>query len=1053
MRKLYLKYKYLTTTLLFFFLFSIQSIAQAQETVLKGNLKDELTGDTIVGAAVFIKGTKVGTQTDEAGNFELRTTQTPPFTLVISYIGFQQKEIEVYETEEPIEIKLRSEKSQNEVVVIGYGEQKRSDITGSVASVPTELKTQPVSSVDRLLQGSVAGVQVTQTTGQPGAGSSVQIRGSGTLTAGSQPLYVVDGFPIYNDQSVAPNQLNGGVVTGSNINLLSSINTSDIESIDVLKDASATAIYGSRGANGVVIINTKKGSHNKSSINYDGYYGVQDATHTISLGDNKDFLAQRHQAFKNAGTTDQILSNPSKYGIDTNTNTNWENAVIRKQAPIQNHNISILTGTEKTRVVFAGNYFSQDGILKNTGFTRYSGRVNLEHNYNKRFKIGASLLASNTNAKVAPAGVVQAALLMPPIVSIYNTDGSFTKQSVFEGTAYGNPVNTLLNQTNETKTNSFLGNISGEYEIINGLKAKVLMGTNITDNKQNRYLPSTTLEGNPSGYSQIGSYFTTNWLNENTLSYDKKIDRVHHVNAVIGFTQQTQTTKGTIAGSSNFPSDALTYNNLGTGTVSSINLSGVAVSPASSSLSWGLRSYLGRINYGFNDKYLVTFTARADGSSKFAEGHKWGFFPSAAVAWNASNEAFVKQIKSISALKFRFSVGRTGNQQIPPYQSLSPETYYRYNFNGTTVAGYAPGTIANPNLTWEKTTQYDFGVDLGLFKNRVTIVGDLYYKKTTDLLLLVTLPSTSGVLNFDPNVLQAQAYENAGSLENKGFELALNTQNVVGKKFTWNTSLVYSENRNKILTLNAGTPQYLPNSALPSVAAVGYSVGSFYVYQTDGLVAPGTPVNKALTINAPKDPSNPNNALAGQQQYKDVDGDGKITSNDRVIINNQPKFIAGLTNIFSYKTGFGTFDLTIFLQTVYGNKIFNQNGSQLGLGAGNQGLSQSASNFYTSSNTSTDVPAPYPNYASTLSTRFIEDGSYLRLKNASLGYSFPDEWMAKGKIKLRVYASVQNYLTWTKYTGFDPEVTSNDQSAITLGVDNGAYPNIKTALVGAQLSF
>lgn len=1042
---------------LFVLLFLTCFFESYSQDLLTGTVKDERSGEAMTGAPVVIKGTSIGTAVDVDGNFSLPAPKEYPFTLLIEFTGYVTKEIEIYELpESPLAILLKNNSVLDEVVVVGYGEQKRKDITGSVASVPLELKTQPVSSPDRLLQGSISGVQVTQTSGQPGAGTSVQIRGNSSLSAGTQPLYVIDGFPIYNDQAVSPNQINGGVVTGPNINPLSFINPSDIESMEVLKDASATGIYGSRGANGVVIINTKKGSQGKASINYDGYAGVQNVTHEIPLANSDQFLALRKQSLANAGVADKILgTNKTLFanGFDTtnwkSVNTNWEKAIIQKQALIQSHSLSIFAGTDKTRIVFAGNYFKQEGVLKNTPFTRYSGRLNIEHEYNSRLKLNSYILASNTNAQVAPKDVVQAALLMAPILPIYNRDGSFKKLSPFE-TGYNNPLNSLLNITNETKTTSFLGNVSADYKITEGLTARVLVGVNTINNKQNLYLPATVQEGtSANGLGEVGSWSTVNWLNENTLSYRKKLGD-HSINAVVGFTQQSQVTNGSIAGGTQFPNDLLSYNSLQNGASQSVTLSGYTSSPASSYSAWALESFLGRVNYSYKEKYLLTATIRSDGSSKFSNGHQWGTFPSGAIAWNLGNEEFIKSnAPVISNLKLRFSAGLTGNQQIPPYQSWSQLPNNRYNFGGTTVAGFAPVTLPNPNLTWEKTAQYDLGLDLGLLNNRINITADVYYKKTNDLLLNVTLPSTAGILNYNPNVLQDQAFLNTGSLQNKGFELAVQSQNLIGK-FKWNTLLVYSQNRNEVLSLNNGANQYVPNTALPSVIQVGAPVGSFLVYQTNGLVQPGTPVAQALTINSPADITNPAQALPGQQQYKDIDGDKKITAADRIVVSNQPKFIAGLTNTFSYKG----FDLTVFLQTVYGNKIFNQNASILDVGAGYGNIGANVTNFYTPNNTNTDIPAPYPNPASTLSTRYIEDGSYLRLKNISFGYTIPENILSKARIKsLRVYVSAQNWLTWTKYTGFDPEVSSNDQTANSIGVDNGAYPNIKTFLGGLQLSF
>ncbi|GAL85064.1 TonB-denpendent receptor [Sporocytophaga myxococcoides] len=1039
MKKRYTTFKFKYLFIAFSLILIVQGVAVAQ-TVIKGRVVDDKTSEPAVGAVIQIKGTKEGTITDIDGNYELKTDHSYPFTLVLQYSGYETKEVEVYEApEEDLNIQLKSRQLLNEVVVVGYGTQKRSDLTGSVATVPVESLKQPVSSVERLLQGSVAGVQVTQSTGQPGGGTSVQIRGNNSITAGTEPLYVIDGFPIYNDNA----SNDAGVTNGSKINPLSSINTSDIESIDVLKDASATAIYGSRGANGVVIVTTKKGSYNNSSINYDGYAGVQSVVREIPLMNAKEWGALRNDALINSNKSPQYTAAQ----LDSlGEGTDWQKAAFR-QAAIQNHNLSVLTGNDKTRVAISGNYFKQDGVLINTDFERYSGRLNLDHEYSNRLRIGSYITASQISSNVAPQAVVPALLLMSPAVPIYNPDGSFVLRNLFEG-VYGNPINTLKNQINETKTGRFLGNVSAEYKIFEGLTFKVLAGADVLNNKQNRYLPSTVYEGSGfGGLAQVGSIFSTNWLNENTINYTRRIRNVHNLNVLAGFTQQESVTKGSVSGSSGYATDAFDYNNQEAGNVTSIRSSGFAPSPSSFASRWALRSFLGRVNYGYREKYLLTVSLRADGSSKFAPGHKWGYFPSAAVAWNASNEDFLSQIKNLGHLKFRLSAGLIGNQQIPSYQSFSQLSYYRYNFGNNTVSGFAPNSIANPNLTWEKTAQYDFGADLGLLKNRIVIAADIYYKKTTDLLLNVPLPSTSGlwnivVVNGSLSTPNPQVYQNYGAVENKGFELAVSSKNLIGK-FQWSTSLVYAVNRNKVLSLGDGIEQIIPNSALPSIAAVGKPIGSFIVYQTDGVIPVGTSPDKALTPAANKNP--------GGQQYKDINGDGKITqAGDRVIIANQPKFIAGLTNTFSYRN----FDLSIFLQTSYGNKLYNQNRATLELGTGYTGASTTLLNRWTPTNTNTDVHSAYQDPAATISDRFIEDASYIRLKNLTFGYTFPEHLVNKAKVKnIRVYISLQNYLTLTKYTGYDPEVSSNGQSAIDQGVDNGAYPNSKTFLGGLSFSF
>ncbi|KAA9341073.1 SusC/RagA family TonB-linked outer membrane protein [Larkinella humicola] len=991
---------------------------------LSGRVIDEKTREPLIGASVQIKGTTNGAITDAEGKFALKTGQTLPFTLIVNSIGYTSREVAAVSS--TVEILLRENVNQlSELVVVGYGTQKRSDITGSIASIPAEVKAQPVASAERLLQGAVAGAVVTQTSGQPGGGVSVQIRGNNSITAGSDPLYVIDGFPINNDYSLN----DAGVTNGSKINPLSTLNTADIESIDVLKDASATAIYGSRGANGVVIITTKNASKSKSSITYDGYYGVQEVIRTVPLLNAGEWWQLRKDAARNSGKSVTIPSTIG-YSLDTTgVGTDWQAAAFR-QAPIQSHSLSILSGSDKTKLAISGNYFNQEGILHNTGFNRFSARVNIIHDYSQKLRLSANVTGSTSKADVAPAAIVGNLLLTPPSLPIYRQDGTFVVNSPFESSLQ-NPINSLYNQLNETRTNRFLGNISADYTIIDGLTAKVLFGADIVDNKQNRYLPISTAEGqNLQGNAIVGSAFTTNWLNENTLSYVREIDAKNKIDAVIGFTAQQSDAKGAVAEAAGFATDAFSYNNLGTGITNR--------TPSSFATKWSLASYLGRVNYVYDDRYLLTLTLRADGSSRFGAGNKWGYFPSAAFGWNVNNESFFKDVQKISLLKFRLSAGLTGNQSIPPYQSLSQLSYFRYNFSNTTVSGFAPTTVPNPDLSWEKTFQVDAGIDVGLLNNRIQVVADYYYKKTTDLLLSRTVPGTSGLSDFY-NGQGSTIYQNIGAVSNQGIELYVNSRNLTGN-LKWNTILVYSRNSNKILSLGDGVDQYIPSISAPSIAKVGYPVGSFIVYQTDGIIQNG---DAALTPQANKSP--------GGQKYKDINGDGVITqAGDRIVIANQPGFTAGLTNTFNYKG----FDLTIFFQGTIGGKIYNTNRANLELGTGYTNASRDLLNRWTPTNTNTDVKAAYQDPAITISDRFIEDGTYVRLKNISLGYSIPKSLLTKARItNLRIYVSAQNAATWTNYTGYDPEVSLNGQSLINRGVDSGVYPNNKSYQAGISLSF
>ncbi|MCF0052115.1 TonB-dependent receptor [Dyadobacter sp. LJ53] len=1003
----------------------VVGLAQAQDLV-SGFVKDD-SGQSLPGATIVQKGTSKYAVSDPDGKFDIAAGKEFPFTIQVSLTGYQQQEVEIYELAgEPIDIILKTANVLDQVVVIGYGTQKKGDLTGSVSSITTgDLKGVPISSLDRALQGRAAGVQVTQSSGQPGSSVSIKIRGGNSINGANEPLYVIDGFPVYNNNSYA----DAGVTNGPTINALSTLNPSDIESIDILKDASATAIYGSRGANGVVIITTKKGKAGKNVITYDGYYGVQKVLKTLPL-----LNAQQWALLKNDALIDSKKAPAfSQAEIDSlgqpGVGTDWQDAAFR-QAAIQNHSLSFSGGDDKTRFAVSGNYFKQDGILQNSDFERYSFRINLDRDMSKRFKLGINFSGSKSSANVAPENVVPNLLQMPPTMPIYdpNSANGFTLRSIYDS-PLANPIATLYLQVNETHIFRGFGNAYGEYQIADGLKAKVSIGTDILLNKQNRYLPSTLQEGvGLGGQGTVGNKNTIGWLNENTLSYNKSFSQDHALDAVIGITQQASTTENVVARSATFVTDEFGYHNLGGGTTFQ--------NASSDYFKWTLLSYLGRINYTFRQKYNLTVTARADGSSRLGNDNKWGFFPSAALSWNLGREDFIKNIKEISNLKFRISGGITGNQEIAPYTSLAQEAYYSYLFGRKLVAGYAPNGIANPNLGWEQTAQYDAGLDLGFFKNRINVTLDAYYKKTSDLLLDVPLPYTSGYAN---------AFQNYGAVENKGIELSVNTVNSEGA-LGWTTDFVFSTNKNKVLSLGPSVSQVISGN---SIAQVGSPIGSFLVLKADGIFQTGDDI-----ANLPKFLASDR---AGSQRYVDISGpngvpDGTITqAHDRVIVGNaQPKFLFGLTNNFTYK-GFG---LNVLLQGQSGNKVYNANQANLELGTGYINGSTTMLDRWTPTNPSNVIHRAIENPAVTVSDRFIENGSYLRLKNLSLGYSLPAALTGKiGISQLRIYVTAQNLVTWTKYTGYDPEVSRNEQATLTQGVDNGVYPASKTFLGGLTLTF
>ncbi|MFT3737409.1 MAG: TonB-dependent receptor [Breznakibacter sp.] len=1009
------------TLLLWVFTLGATLRTQAQtNTSLKGVVYDERTKQPLTGVAIRVKGTATGTVTGLDGKFDIALKQELPVSLVVSFLGYKTQEIEFYEID-AVDIYLTEDINLvNSVVVIGYGTQKRTELTGAIASVnASDLNKGSVSSFDKALQGQISGVTVVPTSGQPGGATSIRIRGGSSITGGNEPLYVIDGFPVYNTSTSA------STISGSETSPLANINPGDIESIDVLKDASATAIYGSRGSNGVVIITTKKGKADKSTISYEGSQGVQWLSKKIDVLGAKDFAQLRNDALYDAYpsqgpyqylTPEQIAALGD--GVD------WQDAAFRK-AGVSSHQVSFAGGSEKNRYAVVASYYDQKGILANTDFKRFTGRINLDNQLTKRLKTGTYVTGTKSHANVAPSGIVSSLLIMPPTATIYEADGSYTLRNPFEN-IISNPIASLKERTNNSDTYRVLANFFADLEVAKGLNLKISGGADINQNKENSYIPSSIYEGlTIGGQAQIGVYQSFSWLNENTLTYNKVFGQKHFLDVVAGFTQQEFESEIVRAGSQQFVSDDLTYNSLGSGNV--------ALTPYSYAGSWGLVSYLSRVGYNYAQKYYVSASIRADGSSRFGKNNKWGYFPSAAVSWKISNEDFFKPYKSIvNDLKLRASYGSTGNQEIGNYQSLSTLTSVKYLFDDNLVTGFVPGNIANDDLGWETTNQYDLGIDLALYNNRVVLNFDTYYKKTVDLLLNVEIPWTTG---------QSTSLQNYGSLQNKGYEINLSTKNVDGN-FKWGTTLNFAVNRNEVLSIgDDSSDSYISGNY---IVKVGQPLGTYYGTVTDGILQAGEEAAKgAYTGNAtPK---------AGDRLYKDISGDGSFTTAaDRDIIGSaQPDFTFGIRNDLSWKG----FDLSFFFQGTYGNEILNGNKQSLELFNGQQNASTSALNRYTSENPSTTIPRAKLDPAPVFSDRFIEDGSFLKLRNVTLGYNLPKALL--GRVNLagaRVFVTGNNLLTITNYTGFDPEVTSGDNT-VSQGTDSGIYPVASSYAVGISLTF
>ena len=985
---------------------------------IEGRVTDSATKQPIAGVTLRIKSVTHEVSTGPDGRFVFITGQKLPYTLVVSFIGYKTKE--VVATGSPVNIQLAENIAQlNDVVVVGYGTQKKSDLTGSIASVPKNILSQPAASFDNLLQGAVPGVAVTQNSGQPGSTATIRVRGGNSISFGNAPLYVIDGFIIYNDNDYANIGSNG-----TSVNALSTINPNDIESIEVLKDASATAIYGSHGANGVVIITTKKGKKGTNNVNFSSYYGDQTIAKKLDLLNASQWGA----LVNDINTSDGVAQTYTSAQLAAlGTGSDWQSSALRN-APEFNGELSISGGDEKSRYLVSGNYFDQQGTILNTGFKRYSARVNYEKNVTDKFKISTNVFGSQSieNKLVGSSynsinfsNAFASLILTSPVAQIRNANGSFNTTSPYNPTPT-NPLQDITATTNQTTLTRVVGNVAGEYKLSTDLTLKVTAGVDILNTTQDYYAPSNTSGGYAQqGFASIGAGNELSWLNENTLTYDHKFNDTHFLNILAGYTTQDTRFSSSVASAQKFPNDLTSYNNL--------SYAGVANLPTSTYANQALDSYLARVNYSYLHIYNFTVSERADGSSKLGANNKWGYFPSAGFSWNIDKNDFFKPLaQDINSLKLRLSAGETGNSEVPPYSSLAALSPTNYYFGSKLVTGISPVQIDNPNLKWETTTQYDGGLDIGLFDSRVNLTFDAYYKKTTDLLLNVPLPLYSGY---------ASELENVGSVENKGIELGINTDNIKTTHFTWKTNIEFAENRNKVLSLG---------QVSPVIVQVGLPVGTFWGYSTQGLLNAADIANGAPILNGVPQ-------KVGDTKYVDYNHDGKITTADKHNLGSaQPKFTGGITNTFTY----ANFDLSVFFTGSYGNNIFNLLQQGLERPTLTQNASATLLNRWSPSNPTgtvaraTDAPVPQ------VTDRYIENGSYLKLKNASLGYTFTNGLASKiGAKQLRIYVSGQNLVTITKYTGLDPETNFYDNDNTKQGIDYGTYPRVRTFLAGVNVTF
>jgi len=995
---------------------------QQQKITITGKVIDD-KGEPMPGVNIFIKGTTTGTITDGNGDYTIHITD-PNATLVYSFIGYKIQEIPVA-GKKVINVSMtQTAIGLEEVVSIGYGTVKKSDLTGSVSSVKVDdLAPSPLSSIDQGLQGRAAGVQVTQTTGAPGAVASIKVRGTNTLQAGNEPLYVIDGFPIYNGGGYT---MSSGGWNKPRISGLSALNPDDIETIEILKDAAATAIYGARGANGVVLITTKSGKSGQDKISFNASYGIQHVTRKLDVMNALEYAELVNDAYTNSTGTpyyddddmDKIRQNPE--------GTDWQDEIFRS-APTQDYQISFSGGGNKTNYAISGNYFNQEGIIINSGFKRYAGRINLDHHLSKRFKVGTRMSLSHTFNNI-PLGSTLEAVEMNPVLPVYidEDNGIYTPLNI-PGLQRANPVAIANEVTDEAKTNRIMNNTYAEYKFPKGFKAKVSFGIDMIDRKKNYYLPSFLYWAAGNAVAKISSSMNTTWLNENIVTWQKQIG-VHSFNVMGGATIQQTHSESVSAGSEQFVNDVLREHSLQSGATYS--------KPSSGNVTWGMISYIGRVNYNLMEKYLFSFNARYDGSSRFGENNKYGFFPSGALAWRAGEENFIKDLNIFSNLKFRLSYGITGNQEIPNFLSLPTMRSTNYTIGGGTVVGFAPNQIPNPDLKWETSTQTDVGVDMGFFRNKMLITINWYNKHTTNLLYQVAIPYTSGFSTM---------WKNVGSLRNRGWEFEVSSH-ILNNTFKWNLDFNISLNKNKVLEL--GGEEYKDLSSFSGQTTrrliVGEEVGIFYGYLTDGLFQ-----NQAELDAGPNSVTN----WLGGRRYKDLSGpdgvpDGIIdATNDRTIIGSaSPDFIGGLGNTFSFKG----LSLYIFNTWSYGNQIYNYLFEDLYLPSGGQNQAKEMVNRWHGEGTSDHLPVATTNRATLRSDAYVKDASFFKFKTLTLYYTFPfhNHKVFKG---LKLYVTGQNLFTITKYKGYDPEVSARGASTLEFGEDFGTYPQTKSISFGVNL--
>ncbi|MBF9255088.1 TonB-dependent receptor [Pontibacter sp. 172403-2] len=1005
--------------------------AQAQGTSITGKVTDE-EGVGLPGVTVLLKGTQNGTATDATGNFSLSVPDGNG-TLVVSYVGFKTQDVPI-NNRSSVNIALATDtKALEEIVVVGYGTQKKSDLTGAVTSVKSEeLQKRPAASLTQALAGRVPGANVSVNSGRPGGRANIRIRGNTSVSVSNNPLYVIDGV-ILNVVGLA----NGSTP-------IDYLNPNDIASIEVLKDASATAIYGARGANGVILVTTKRGSQDGGKVNYDTYFSVGTLARKLDLLNSEEFLHVEDVAYENAEKYDPEGWAAGKYVdpktkrtnpllFDENGNplydTDWQEEATQN-AFTQSHQLSFTGGnTNGSYGAYLG-YRDEEGLIKESSLKRFSGRFVLDSQVKDWLRVGGTLSYNDQNERqidlLGEGGItaMRQVLEALPIIPVKYPDGTWGGNEDYPGMeGGGNPINVVTDRIYRLKTQTMLGNLYSNINLAEGLELRTTLGTNIINQEIDYYGGRTLnyISRNQGGDAYVQNQRHNSWQFENYLTYNKKISEDHSFTGLLGLSWQHVDAFNVMARSQNFQDDYFKFNNLGAGAN--------PVAPSSGTSAYGLNSYFGRINYNLKEKYLFTLTGRADGSSKFGSENRYAFFPSAAVAWRVSEEDFIKNIPAISNLKLRTSYGVTGNSEITAYQALAGLGNYSVIFDGARTIGVGISRLANPDLRWEKTHQVDAGLELGLFRGRVSIELDVYRKLTTDMLLSAPVPSSSGYTTVTRNV---------GSMENRGVEFALNTVNITSNDFTWSTDFNISINKNKVIALTGGADIFSGRGVIRE----GEPVGSFFGYVRLGTWGTDEADEASRYLRLP-----------GDVKYQDVNNDGQINDRDRVIIGKGiPDGFGSLINTFNYKN----FDLSLDLQFMYGNDVSfaSQHSAE-----DRQGIANSLAtvlNAWTPENQNTSIaqwrpiPAGYDTFDD---SHRVQDGDFIRGRNLLLGYNFSPGITERLHLnRLRLYTSMQNFFLITKYEGYDPEVSTSG-APFDQGVALYDYPKPRVFMIGLNIGF